>query len=363
MSEGIDRVRRRALGSTLATLAAPGALMAGIAHGQVGKHMPTARLPDEGKMPSLDGATGWLNTAPLTAPGLLGKVVLIDIWTYTCINWLRTLPYVRSWAGKYKDQGLVTIGVHSPEFEFEKNVDNIKRAVTEMKIDFPVAIDSNFAIWRALRNAYWPALYLVDAKGRIRYHHFGEGEYDRSEMAIQQLLTDAGVSGIDRKLVAVAGSGAEAAPDWMNLRSPENYVGYERTENFAGGAVRDKRNVYTAPVRLGLNQWALSGDWTMKKGLAALNAPNGRIVNQFHARDLHLVMGPSTQGASVRFRVTIDGQPPRADRGVDVDEAGNGTVSHQRLHQLIRQKSPIQDRRFEVEFLDAGVEAFSFTFG
>jgi thiol-disulfide isomerase/thioredoxin len=365
MSGGIDRVRRRMLGSTLTTLAAPGVLMAGTTHGQVGKHMPTARLSDEGKMPSLDGATGWLNTPPLTAAGLLGKVVLIDIWTYTCINWLRTLPYIRAWAGKYKDQGLVTIGVHSPEFEFEKNVDNVRRAVTEMKIGYPVAIDSNFAVWRALRNNYWPALYLVDAQGRIRFHHFGEGEYERSEAAIQMLLTETSASGFDRKLVAIDASGPEVAADWGNLRSPETYIGYQQAQNFAsrGGAVRDKRHVYAMPERLGLNQWAFSGDWTVKKGFAVPSAPGGRIAFRFHARDLHLVMGPSVQGTSVRFRVYIDGQPPRADRGGDVDEGGNGIVSQQRLYQLIRQKSPVQERRFEIEFLDPGVEAFAFTFG
>ena len=237
-----------------------------------------AQLPIEGELPSLGGATGWLNSPPLTPDGLRGKVVLIDIWTYTCINWLRTLPYVRAWAEKYKDQGLVVIGVHSPEFAFEKNVDNVRRAAKDMRVDYPIAIDSDYAIWRALKNEYWPALYIVDAQGRIRHHQFGEGEYEQSERIIQQLLAEAGNSGIGRDLVSVDARGAEAAADWGNLKSPENYVGYERTENFAspGGAVLDKPRVYAAPARLKLNQWALSGDWTMREtGHRARTSPTG----------------------------------------------------------------------------------------
>jgi thiol-disulfide isomerase/thioredoxin len=324
-----------------------------------------AQLPIEGELPSLGGATEWLNSPPLTAAGLRGKVVLIDVWTYTCINWLRTLPYVRAWAEKYKNQGLVVIGVHSPEFPFEKNVDNVRRAAKEMRVDYPIAIDSDFAIWRGLKNQYWPALYIVDAQGRVRHHQFGEGEYDRSERIIQQLLSEAGVSGIGHDLVSVDARGAEAAADWDNLKSPENYVGYERTENFAsrGGAALDKPHVYATPARLKLNNWALSGDWTVEKRATVLNKANGRIAYRFHARDLHLVMGPAARGASVRFRVLIDGQPPGAAHGVDVDEQGNGTVTEQRLYQLIRQQKPIADRQFEIEFLDSGVEAFAFTFG
>ena len=323
------------------------------------------QLPIEGELPSLGGATEWLNSPPLTTAGLRGKVVLIDVWTYTCINWLRTLPYVRAWAEKYKNQGLVVIGVHTPEFAFEKNVDNVRRAVKDMKVDYPIAIDNNYAIWRALKNEYWPALYFVDAQGRIRHHHFGEGEYEQSEMVIQQLLAEAGISDIGRELVSVDARGAEAAADWGSLKSPENYVGYERTENFAspGGAVLDKRRVYAAPARLRLNQWALSGDWTMGKQATVLNKANGRIAYRFHARDLHLVMGPAVRGTSVRFRVLIDGQPPGAAHGIDVDDQGNGTVTEQRLYQLIRQPKPITDRQFEIEFLDSGVEAFAFTFG
>ena len=325
----------------------------------------TIKLAVEGEMPSLGGATGWLNSQPLTAAGLRGKVVLIDVWTYTCINWLRALPYVRAWAEKYKHHGLVVIGVHSPEFAFEKNVDNVRRAAKEMKVNHPIAIDSNFAIWRALKNQYWPALYSVDAQGRIRRHHFGEGEYDQSERTIQQLLAEAGKNGIGRDLVSVDARGVEAAADWGSLRSPENYVGYERTENFAspGGAASDKRSAYAVPAKLRLNHWALSGAWTMKRQAAVLNQAGGRIAYRFHARDLHLVMGPAAQGTSVRFRVRIDGQPPGAARGIDVDQQGNGTVTEQRLYQLIRQPKPIGERQFEIEFLDEGVEAFAFTFG
>jgi thiol-disulfide isomerase/thioredoxin len=324
-----------------------------------------AQLSVEGEFPSLGGATGWLNSPPLTAAGLRGKVVLIDVWTYTCINWLRTLPYVRAWAEKYKNQGLVVIGVHSPEFGFEKNVDNVRRAAKAMRVDYPIALDSDFAIWRALNNEYWPALYIVDAQGRIRHHQFGEGNYEQSERIIQQLLAEAGNSGIGHDLVSVDPRGAEAPADWGNLKSPENYVGYERTENFAspGGAALDKGRVYAAPAKLKLNDWALSGDWTMQKGFTALNKANGRIAYRFHARDLHLVMGPATPGTPVRFRVLIDGKPPGAAHGVDVDDQGNGTVTEQRLYQLIRQPKPIADRQFEIEFLDSGAEAFAFTFG
>jgi thiol-disulfide isomerase/thioredoxin len=323
------------------------------------------QLPIEGELPSLGGATEWLNSPPLTAAGLRGKVVLIDVWTYTCINWLRTLPYVRAWADKYKDQGLVVIGVHSPEFAFEKNVDNVRRAAKDMRVDYPIAIDSDFAIWRALKNQYWPALYTVDAQGRVRHHQFGEGGYEQTEMIIQQLLAEAGSSGIGGGLVSVDARGAEVAADWSSLKSPENYVGYERTENFAspGGAALDKPRVYAAPAQLKLNHWALSGDWTMEKAATVLNKPNGRIAYRFHARDLHLVMGPPARGTSVRFRVFIDGQPPGATHGVDVDDQGNGTVTQQRLYQLIRQQKPIADRLFEIEFLDSGVETFAFTFG
>ncbi len=354
------------LGVTLASAIA-GAVLTLAQDNTMGQQMTRSavHLPIEGVLPSLRGETGWLNSQPLTPAELRGKVVLIQFWTYSCINWLRTLPYVRAWAEKYKDQGLVVIGVHTPEFDFEKSVDNVSRAAKEMKINYPIAIDSDYAIWRAFDNQYWPALYLVDADGRIRHHQFGEGEYEQSERVIQQLLAEAGIGGIGHELVSVEGRGAEAAPDWSDLKSPENYVGYRRTENFTspGGAVLDKSHVYALPARLKLNQWALSGDWTIGKQAAALNQANGRIAYRFQARDLHLVMGPAVRGTSVRFRVLIDGQPPGAAHGIDVDDQGNGTVTEQRLYQLIRQPKPIVDRQFEIEFLDPGAEAFVFTFG
>jgi thiol-disulfide isomerase/thioredoxin len=322
-------------------------------------------LPIEGEMPSLDGATTWLNSPPLTPAALRGKVVLIDFWTYTCINWLRTLPYVRAWAEKYKQQGVVVIGVATPEFEFEHTVENVRRSVKDMGIAYPIAIDNDYAIWRAFDNNYWPALYFVDAQGHIRHHHFGEGDYEQSERMIQQLLAEAGRGGSDRTLVSVNGAGIEAPADWGSLESPENYVGYERTENFAspGRAAFDKPQVYAAPARLELNHWALSGDWTVGRQSTVLNHANGRIVYRFHARDLHLVMAPVAPGASVRFRVRIDGHPPGAAHGLDVDARGDGTVTGQRLYQLIRQPKPISDREFEIEFLDPGIAVFAFTFG
>ena len=322
-------------------------------------------FPIEGALPSLDGATDWLNSPPLTPAALRGKVVLVDIWTYTCINWLRTLPYVRAWANKYKDQGLVVLGVHAPEFMFEHDIDNVRRAVQAMRIAYPVAIDNRYAIWSGLNNHYWPALYFVDAQGHIRQHHFGEGAYERSERIVQQLLAEAGVADPDRELVSVEGSGAEASADWDNLESPETYLGYERTDRFAspGGVAEGTRRVYTAPARPSLNQWALAGDWTVDQQAAMLNEAEGRIAYRFHARDLHLVAGPAVRGTSVRFRVLLDGRPPDGAHGSDVDARGDGTVTEQRLYQLIRQPGPIVDRLFEIEFVSAGVEAFAFTFG
>ncbi len=329
------------------------------------RHPAAVPLPIEGELPSFSGATAWLNSPPLAAAGLRGNVVLIDFWTYTCINWLRTLPYVRAWAEKYRDHGVVMIGVHTPEFSFEHDLENVRRAAQDMRIEYPIAIDNDYAIWYAFNNHYWPALYLVDVQGRIRSHQFGEGAYEQSEMILQQVLAEAGIGGIDHELVSVDAHGAEAAADWGSLRSPENYVGYERTENFAspGGAVLDQPRVYAAPARFSLNQWALAGDWTVEREATVLNKANGRIAYRFHARDLHLVMGPAARGTSVRFRVRIDGQAPGAAHGSDVDDQGNGTLTEQRLYQLIRQPKPIADRQFEIEFLDAGVEAFAFTFG
>jgi cytochrome c biogenesis protein CcdA/thiol-disulfide isomerase/thioredoxin len=321
-------------------------------------------LPVEGPLPPLAGATEWLNSPPLTQEGLKGKVVLIDFWTYSCINCLRAIPYVRAWADKYKDQGLVVIGVHAPEFAFEKSIKNVRSAVADLKIDYPVAIDNDYAIWRAFNNQYWPAHYFIDAEGRIRHHHFGEGDYDESERTIQRLLAEAGKADVSADLVAVKASGAEAAPDMNNVGSPETYVGYDRAENFIspGGAVEDGRHIYAAATPR-LNEWALAGDWTIGKEDAVLNEPGGSIVYRFHARDLHLVLGPGPDGKPVRFRVTIDGAAPSDSHGTDVDADGQGVVTGQRLYQLIRQNGKIADHTFEILFLDPGVQAYAFTFG
>jgi thiol-disulfide isomerase/thioredoxin len=363
MSERINYRRRRLSGAVGAGFTAAQFGLLGSAIAQ--SNRKEIALPTEGEFPSLAGATAWLNSAPLTPGGLRGKVVLVGFWTYTCINWLRTLPYVRAWAEKYKDNGLVVIGVHAPEFAFEKDMDNVRQAVKAMRIPYPIAVDSEHAIWNAFNNEYWPALYFVDARGRIRSHQFGEGQYEDAERIIQRLLAEAGVGGISNELVAVEGRGAEAAADVENLKSGENYVGNERTENFAspGGARLDRRHSYTYPTRLGLNQWAVSGEWTVQPQAIVLNAANGRIAYRFYARDLHLVMGAATPGKSVRFRVLIDGQPPGAAHGTDLDQQGNGTVTTPRLYQLIRQAKPIVERQFEITFLDSGVAAFAFTFG
>jgi thiol-disulfide isomerase/thioredoxin len=319
----------------------------------------------EGNFPSLEGATAWLNSAPLTPEGLRGNVVAVDFWTYTCINWLRTLPYVRGWAKKYQDAGLVIIGVHTPEFPFEHDLENVRRAVKDMRVEYPVAVDNEYGVWSAFNNHYWPALYLVDAQGRIRHHQFGEGDYGEAEVILQQLLTEAGKEGFSRDLVSLDARGPEVAADWDELATGETYVGYERAESFAspGGAVLGERHVYTTPARLSRNEWALAGEWTVERGYAALNAANGRIAYRFHARDVHLVMGAAEPGTSVRFRVLLDGRPATEAHGSDVDEQGNGVVSEPRLYQLIRQPTPISDRLFEIEFLDPGVAAYAFTFG
>jgi thiol-disulfide isomerase/thioredoxin len=326
---------------------------------------PAALLSVEGRMPSLDSATGWVNSPPLTAADLRGHVVLINFWTYTCINWLRSLAYLRAWADKYKDQGLLVIGVHTPEFDFEHDVDNVRRAVTDLRVGYPVVIDSDYTIWNAFGNRYWPASYFVDAQGQIRHHRFGEGDYEQSEMILQQLLTEAGSGGTGHDLVSVDARGVEAAADWASLRSPENYLGSERTQNFAlfPGAVLDTRHVYAAPPRLALNHWALAGDWTVQAQATVLHQAEGRIAYRFHARDLHLVMAPTAPGTPVRFRVLIDGQPPGAAHGTDIDDQGNGTVTEPRLYQLIRQPGPVSERTFEATFLDPGVHAYAFTFG
>jgi thiol-disulfide isomerase/thioredoxin len=337
------------------------------AHGPVsaGPYTASVRLPVEGRLPSFGGATGWLNSPPLTTDGLRGQVVLVNFWTYTCINWLRQLPYLRAWARKYSGRGLVVVGVHTPEFAFEHDLGNVRRAVQEMRIDYPVAIDNDYAVWSAFANRYWPALYFADAQGRIRHHHFGEGEYQQSEMVIQQLLAAAGSSDAGRGLVSVDARDAEAPADWATLRSAENYAGYGRTANFAspGGVVPGERHVYTTPARLGLNHWALSGNWTMGKQAATLNEADGQITYRFHARDLHMVMGPAAPGTPARFRVLLNGRPPGEAHGADIDDQGCGTVIEQRLHQLIRQSGPITDQTFEITFLDPGIQAYAFTFG
>ncbi len=303
--------------------------------------------------------------AAADAAGLRGKVVLVSFWTYTCINWLRQLPYLRAWAGKYAGHGLVVVGVHTPEFGFEHDVDNVRRAVTDLAIEYPVAIDSDYAVWTAFDNDYWPALYFADAEGKIRHHQFGEGEYQRSEMIIQRLLAEAGSDGIGRDLVSPDARGIEAPADWASLRTPETYTGYERAENFAppGGAVPDRPHAYAVPPALRLNHWALSGTWTVAGQAATADAADARIAYRFHARDLHLVMGPAAPGTSVRYRVLLDGQPPGDAHGLDVDADGQGTLTEQRLHQLIRQPGPVTERTFEITFLDPGAQAFSFTFG
>ena len=326
---------------------------------------PAVDLPVEGHVPSLAGASGWLNSPLLAATDLRGKVVLVNFWTYTCINWLRTLPYLRAWAERYKDHGLVVIGVHTPEFDVEHDLDNLRRAATDLRVDYPVAVDNDYAIWDAFGNRYWPAFYFVDAQGRIRHHRFGEGDYERSEATVQRLLPKASAADIGQDLVFVDATGVEAAADWDSLWSPENYLGYGRTENFASpnGAVLGTRHVYAAPARLALNHWALSGDWTVQRQAIVLNLAGGRIAYRFHARDLHLVMGAAARGTSVRFHVRIDGQPPGAAHGTDVDDQGNGTVTEPRLYQLIRQPGPVSDRTFDITFLDPGVQAYAFTFG
>ncbi len=330
-----------------------------------GLHTASARLPVEGELPSFGGATGWLNSPPLTPAGLRGKVVLVGFWTYTCINWLRQLPYLRAWAGKYAGHGLVVIGVHTPEFAFEHDAGNVRRAVREMRIDYPVAIDNDYAVWNAFANHYWPALYVADAQGRIRHHHFGEGQYQQSEMILQQLLAEAGSAGPGHELVSPDARGAEAPADWAALRSPENYTGYARTENFAspGGPVPGQPHAYAAPAELRLNHRALSGTRTMGEQAATAGQADGQIAYRFHARDLHLVMGPAGPDTPVRFRVLIDGQPPGAAHGADADGQGHGTAADQRLYQLIRQPGPVTDRTFEITFPDPGVQAYAFTFG
>ncbi len=341
-------------GSGAATAPAPAAAAAA-----------ASALPDEGAFPSLNGAIAWINSPPLTPQSLRGKVVLIDFWTYSCINCLRSLPYVRAWAQKYKDHGLVVVGVHTPEFAFEKDLGNVRSAVRRLGITYPVAVDNDYAIWNAFFNNYWPADYFIDATGRIRGHAFGEGDYDTSERLIQRLLADAGYRDVPGGLVTDKGTGAEAAADVDDIRSPETYIGYEKAENFQSqpAVAKDHPAIYRVPPTLELNQWGLAGDWTVQDEKATLDRAPGRIVFRFHARDLHLVLGPAANGAPIRFKVFIDGAAPGEDHGVDTNAQGEGVVKEQRLYQLIRQSSAVRDRVFTIEFLDPGVQAFSFTFG
>jgi thiol-disulfide isomerase/thioredoxin len=340
-SVAVMKTRRLWLGALLSTIFAC-----------TGRSAEDTRMLQQ-QMPSLGRASAWLNTHPLSSAELRGKVVLIDFWTYTCINWRRTLPYVRAWADKYRDHGLVVVGVHTPEFSFEKDLDNVRREARDQQVNYPIAVDSDYAIWRAFDNHYWPGLYLIDAQGHIRFHQFGEGEYERTERVIQQLLEESGRTDFDHALVAVAGRGAEAAADWRNLQSPETYLGHALGERFAA---KD-------PASLKVNQWTLVGDWTRKDESAVLNHAGGKVAYRFHARDVHLIMGTATPDATVRFRVRIDGQPPGAARGLDVDESGEGEVGSPRMYQLIRQSGPIADRLFEIEFLGPGAAVFDFTFG
>lgn len=349
-----------------------GAAMAATSVAEAGGSMmrtatSASALPVEGRFPGLDGAVEWLNSPPLTAEALRGKVVLVDFWTYSCINCLRSLPYVKAWADKYRDQGLVVIGVHAPEFAFERNVDNVRKAAKDLGVTYPIAIDNNFAIWRAFNNNYWPAHYFIDAQGRVRFHHFGEGEYEKSEAVIRELLAEAGHRDVGKVTMTTgdAGRGVQLAADGDAVRSPETYVGYARAENFAspGGARSDAVKTYSAPPQPALNQWGLAGDWKIGDEHATLAKPNGRIVYRFHARDLHLVLGPGSGGKPVRFRVTIDGNAPGASHGTDVAADGTGTVTAQRLYQLVRQDGNVRDRTFSIEFLDPGVQAYAFTFG
>ncbi|GAA5112876.1 thioredoxin family protein [Pseudonocardia adelaidensis] len=325
----------------------------------------TDKLRIEGRLPELGGATAWLHSGPLTPAGLRGKVVIVQFCTFSCINWLRTLPHVKAWDRKYRDDGLVVIGVHSPEFPFEHDLEKIRSALEPMGVDYPVAVDNEFAVWRAFDNAYWPALYFIDPEGRIRHHHFGEEDYERSERVIQRLLTEAGSADVDEDLVSVEPDGVYLAADWGTLGSPETYVGYARATGFASpaGLARDRSRVYVEPSRLQLNHWALAGDWTVGEQITTLNEPGGRIVHRFHGRDLNLVLGSRAGGGPTGFRVLLDGEPPDGARGLDIDERGNGTVGEERLYQLIRQDAPIMERTFEITFLDAGAQAYVFTFG
>jgi cytochrome c biogenesis protein CcdA/thiol-disulfide isomerase/thioredoxin len=329
-----------------------------------GKQPFVSDLPIEGVAPGFDGAVEWLNSKPRAASDLRGKVVLVDFWTYSCINCIRTVPYVRAWAEKYKDQGLVVIGVHTPEFAFEKQIDNVRKAVADFGIRYPVAIDNDFRIWRAFENSYWPAHYLIDAKGQLRYHHFGEGNYAQTEQAIQDLLREAGSKMATEATVRPDTKGAEMAPDLVNLGSGETYLGYQRAAGFVSpeGILSDTSRDYSV-TEPGLNEWGLSGRWTIAAEKAVLDRAGGGIAYRFSARDLHLVLAPRADGKPVRFKVTVDGKAPGKDHGADADADGNGTITKTRLYQLVRQTGEVEARNFEIRFLDPGAEAYVFTFG
>jgi cytochrome c biogenesis protein CcdA/thiol-disulfide isomerase/thioredoxin len=313
----------------------------------------------------LSGATAWLNSPPLNLTALHGKVVLIDFWTYSCINCLRTLPYIKAWNEKYKSSGLVIIGVHTPEFPFEKDESNVRKAIHDLGITYPVPMDNDYRIWRSFNNQFWPADYLIDATGQLRFHHFGEGDYDATEQQIRTLLAEANHQPLPTTPTNIAATGAEAAADSTDTQSPETYIGYHRAQNFASpnGFNQNEAQLYQAPTTLELNQWALAGKWEVDRQIATSLVPTSAIVFRFHARDLHLVLGPSEDGKPIRFRITIDGKAPGEDHGVDTDAEGNGTVKENRLYQLIRQHGTIHDRTFRIEFLTPGVQAYSFTFG
>jgi thiol-disulfide isomerase/thioredoxin len=384
----ITHNRRCILGAAAVTVAAAGAVLTSISRGE--RPMPhhatfetpsrlpgflrslvhrlpgdAAALPVEGQLPSFAGATGWLNSEPLTAEELRGRVVLIDFWTYTCVNWLRTLPYVRAWAARYADQGLTTIGVHTPEFDFEHDLANITAQARALDVPYPIAVDSDYGVWNAFDNHYWPAVYLADAQGRIRYHHFGEGEYAMTEMVIQQLLVEAGAVDVDMDLVTVDPVGLEVAADYQTLRSPETYLGYGQATGMASpdGLWSDEAHDYAPAQRLRLNEWAPAGGWAISRRAATATAANARLAYRFQARDVNLVMGPAERGTTIPFRVSIDGQSATGAHGTDVAADGTGIVEEQRTYQLIRQPTPITERVFEIAFLDPGVELFCVTFG
>jgi thiol-disulfide isomerase/thioredoxin len=380
--------RRRVLGAAAAAVATGGLVLAGLAASRSSTPAPgeqpmvdrlpglfrsllhhppgeTGDLPVEGSLPSFEGAAGWLNSEPLTPEGLRGRVVLVDFWTYTCVNWLRTLPYVRAWDAKYADQGLTTIGVHTPEFDFERDVDNIVAQARALRVPYPIAVDSEYGVWRAFDNHYWPAVYIADAQGRIRHHHFGEGEYAMQEMVIQQLLQEAGADDVDLDLVSVDPVGLEVAADYRTLRSPETYLGYGQATGLASpdGLRADESHEYAPPPSLRRNEWAPVGSWSISRRAATATAPHARLAFRFQARDVNLVMGPAVRGAAIPFRVSLDGRLAPGAYGSDVDADGGGTVSEQRTYQLIRQPAPISERVFEIEFIAPGAELFCFTFG